>query len=178
MLKIVSFYINKIEPIAEVDLRNIFPAVDRFQVINEIIDCEERYQRAKLNLCLNYLEAFEHTCDSLDQQRLIQIIVDLMARRPRINLEGNHFRDSYRAEFECLEMQAKLMREFIDMQMDLEFKANNEIREYLEKTYEIIYQQIDNEWQYYPSADIQDEITKRKIAKFGVKSEEDEQTAS
>jgi len=43
-------------------------------------------------------------------------------------------------------MQAKLMREFIDMQMDLEFKANNEIREYLEKTYEIIYQQIDNEW--------------------------------
>jgi hypothetical protein len=30
MLKIVSFYINKIEPIAEVDLRNIFPAVDRF----------------------------------------------------------------------------------------------------------------------------------------------------
>jgi hypothetical protein len=70
---------------------------------------------------------------------LIQIIVDLMARRPRINLEGNHFRDSYRAEIECLEMQAKLMREFIDMQMDLEFKANNEIREYLEKTYEIIY---------------------------------------
>jgi hypothetical protein len=77
---------------------------------------------------------------------LIQIIVDLMARRPRINLEGNHFRDSYRAEIECLEMQAKLMREFIDMQMDLEFKANNEIREYLEKTYEIIYQQIDNDW--------------------------------
>lgn len=77
---------------------------------------------------------------------MIQIIVDLMARRPRINLEGNHFRDSYRAEIECLEMQAKLMREFIDMQMDLEFKANNEIREYLEKTYEIIYQQIDNEW--------------------------------
>ena len=30
--------------------------------------------------------------------------------------------------------------------LDLEFKANNEIREYLEKTYEIIYQQIDNEW--------------------------------
>jgi len=43
MLKIVSFYINKIEPIAEVDLRNIFPSVDRFQIINEIIDCEERY---------------------------------------------------------------------------------------------------------------------------------------
>lgn len=73
-----------------------------------------------------------------------------MARRPRINLEGNHFRDSYKAELDALEMQTKLIREFINMQMDLEFKANNEIREYLEKSYEIIYQQIDNEWQYYP----------------------------
>jgi len=73
-----------------------------------------------------------------------------MARRPRINLEGNHFRDSYKAELDALEMQTKLVREFISMQMDLEFKANNEIREYLEKSYEIIYQQIDNEWQYYP----------------------------
>jgi hypothetical protein len=77
-------------------------------------------------------------------------VVDLMARRPRINLEGNHFRDSYKAELDALEMQTKLVREFISMQMDLEFKANNEIREYLEKSYEIIYQQIDNEWQYYP----------------------------
>lgn len=30
MLKIISFYINKVEPIAEVDLRTVFPAVDRF----------------------------------------------------------------------------------------------------------------------------------------------------
>lgn len=50
------------------------------------------------------MECFEHTCDSLDQQRLIQIIVDLMARRPRINLEGNHFRDSYKAEVDAIEM--------------------------------------------------------------------------
>jgi hypothetical protein len=63
-----------------------------------------------------------------------------MARRPRINLEGNHFRDSYKAEVDAIEMQTKLMREFINMQMDLEFKANNDIREYLEKTYQIIYQ--------------------------------------
>ena len=86
MLKIISFFINKIEPIAEVDFRNIFPAVDRFSIVQEILACEESYQRAKLKLCLNYVECFEHTCDSLDQQRIIQIIVDLMARRPRINL--------------------------------------------------------------------------------------------
>lgn len=62
-----------------------------------------------------------------------------MAKRPRINLEGNHFRDSYKAEVEALEMQAKLINEFIKMQMDIEFKANQDVREYLEKTYEIIY---------------------------------------
>lgn len=66
MLRIVSYYINKIEPISEVDLRNIFPAVDRFALVQEIIDCEEMFQRAKLELCLKYLECFEHTCDTLD----------------------------------------------------------------------------------------------------------------
>lgn len=38
------------------------------------------------------------------------------------------------------------MREFIRMQMDIEFAANNEIREILEKTYRLIYEQIDNTW--------------------------------
>ena len=102
-------------------------------------------------------------------------MVDLMARRPRINLQGNHFRDSYKAEVEALEMQSKLINEFIKMQMDIEFKVNQEIREYLEKSYEIIYEQIDNEWQYYPTADVKDEIEKRKISKFGVKNDDDEE---
>ena len=67
LLRIVSLFINKIEPIAEVELRNIFPAVDRFGIVEEVIGCEEKYQRAKLKLCMNYLDCFEHTCDSLDQ---------------------------------------------------------------------------------------------------------------
>lgn len=43
LLKIASFYINKIEPIAEIDLRTIFPAVDRFAIITELLSCEEKY---------------------------------------------------------------------------------------------------------------------------------------
>ena len=53
------------------------------------------------------------------------------------------------------------MREFINMQMESEFKANNEIREMLEKTYRLVYEQMDNQWQYYPAADVKDEVTKR-----------------
>ena len=53
------------------------------------------------------------------------------------------------------------MKEFIRMQMDIEFKANNDIREILEKTYRLIYEQIDNNWQEFPKADIADEKYKR-----------------
>jgi hypothetical protein len=38
------------------------------------------------------------------------------------------------------------MKEFIRMQMDIEFKANTDVREILEKTYRLVYEQIDNNW--------------------------------
>jgi len=38
------------------------------------------------------------------------------------------------------------MKEFIRMQMNIEFKANSDIREVLEKTYRLIYEQIENTW--------------------------------
>lgn len=69
-----------------------------------------------------------------------------MAKRPRINLAANHFRDSYKAEIEAFDYQVKIMKEFINMQMQNEFKVNNDIREFLEKTYRLIYDQIENNW--------------------------------
>ena len=93
------------------------------------------------------MECYEHACDSLEQQRLIQIIIDLMAKRPRMNFAATHFKDSYRAEIDAFNAQTSIMKEFIRMQMDIEFAANNEIREILEKTYRLIYEQIDNNWQ-------------------------------
>ena len=38
-----------------------------------------------------------------------------MAKRPRINFQANHFRDSYRTECELSRTQTKLVREFINM---------------------------------------------------------------
>ena len=91
------------------------------------------------------------------------MIVELMAKRPRMNLAANHFKDSYRAEIDAIDTQASIMKEFIRMQMDVEFRANNEIREILEKTYRMIYEQIDNQWQEFPKADIKDEQFKRQL---------------
>lgn len=172
MLKIVSFYINRVEPLQDKDQRNILPSVDRLGIVKEVILWEEKYQRAKLELALCYLECFEHTCDPLDQQRTIQILVDLMGRRPRMNFAANHFRDSYRAEIEGLELQTKIMRDIIKMQMENEFSANNDVREMLEKTYQLIYEQIDNNWQYYQKEDVNDEVIKRKIKKMGVEGQD------
>lgn len=38
-----------------------------------------------------------------------------MARRPRMNLAANHFKDSYRAEIDALETAANILKEFIRM---------------------------------------------------------------
>ena len=168
VLKIVSFYINRVEPMQDRDQRNVLPNVDRLAILKEVLYWEQLYQKAKLQLCLQYMECYEHTCDTLEQQRLIQILIDLMAKRPRMNFAANHFKDSYRAEIHALEAQTSIMREFIRMQMDIEFAANNDIREILEKTYRLIYEQIDNSWQQYPKADVEDEKTKRQIQNQGV----------
>lgn len=96
-----------------------------------------------------------------------------MAKRPRINLAANHFEDSYLSEIKVFETHTKLVKEFIKMQMQNELKQNNEIREYLEKTYRLIYEQIDNKWQYFESKDVKDEQEKRKFNALGVNSEKD-----
>jgi hypothetical protein len=41
VLRIVSYYINKQEPVlAECDLRNTFPACDRFEILEQAFECE------------------------------------------------------------------------------------------------------------------------------------------
>lgn len=67
VLKIVSFYINKQEPVlADSDLRNTFPAVDRLEILEEAFDCELKYQNAKAELVISYLECLEHISDILE----------------------------------------------------------------------------------------------------------------
>jgi len=41
------------------------------------------------------MECYEHIAEPLEQQRLMQIVTDMMALRPRLNLGATYFRDSY-----------------------------------------------------------------------------------
>lgn len=57
--------------------------------------------------------------------------------------------------------------------MDNEMLQNSEVRESLEKTYRLIYEQMDNKWQYFEKQDIPDEKEKRKLNAIGVHGEAD-----
>ena len=64
----------------------------------DILQGERKFQFRKVLLVQTYMDAYEHLCDPVDQQRLMKQITDLMARRPRLSLKSFSFRDSYKAE--------------------------------------------------------------------------------
>ncbi len=49
------------------------------------------------------MECYEHLACPLEQQRLMQTITDIMALKPRLNLQANYFADAYQAEIKCLD---------------------------------------------------------------------------
>jgi len=55
------------------------------------------------------MECYEHIVDPVEQQKLIQVVIDTMARRPRLNLDCLYFKDSYRAEIECIDRSIELL---------------------------------------------------------------------
>ena len=141
VLKICSFYINKMEPLIDrSDSSNIYQTVDRMRILDEALQLEVLYQEQKMNLLLIYMECYEHISDILSQQRMVQIMVDEMARRPRLNLQGTHFRESFETETACLKERVEFMREVLRVLMNKEFKENNMIREYIEKTYRLLHE--------------------------------------
>lgn len=54
----------------------------------------------------------------------MQVITDVMSRRPRLNMQANYFRDSYTAEFDCLDNQLELLKMLIQTQVKLERTQN------------------------------------------------------
>ncbi len=52
------------------------------------------------------------------------MIVDLMAKWPRLNLDSSYFLDSYAIEIEHLKLWSKLVREILDYQIWIENEVN------------------------------------------------------
>lgn len=109
------------------------------------------------------MEVYEHVCDPLETVRILQMIVDLMALRPRLNMEATHFIESYKAATNCLKQRAALYKEFLNLQKDIEVDENKSIQDFLELKLRKIQESkseffrlkelADNEKKRYPGSD-------------------------
>ena len=99
-----------------------------------------------------------------------------MAKRPRLNLSGAHFRDSYIAEIECLKAKTGLVRDTIRMLINEEFHVNTQIREYIEKTYRLLHDQMENKWSYGKPEKLESELNKRELIQTGEPGTRDAKT--
>lgn len=89
-------------------------------------------------------------------------MVDEMARRPRLNLQSTHFKQSYEIEIECLKERTCFLKEVIRVLSQNEFQENTLIREYIEKTYRLLHDQMENKWNYVRPEKKEMELNKRQ----------------
>ena len=61
------------------------------------------------------MEAYEHIYDPLESMRVLQMIVDLIAERPRLNLEATMYSESYESEIQLLNTKTSLYSDFLKM---------------------------------------------------------------
>jgi hypothetical protein len=94
------------------------------------------------------MECYEHITDPLEQQKLMQIITDIMARRPRLNLNANYFNDAYDAEIKCLEKQFEQIKMLVDLQINLEKTENTRLQDSLNMSYFLANQDAAKKWKY------------------------------
>ena len=103
MMKIGSYYLNKAEFAKHSGISDSpSTMLDRGQVALDLLERELDLQVSKVKQVEMLIDVYENTCDPLESVRLIQMISDTMAVRPRINIEANYFKDSYESETEVL----------------------------------------------------------------------------
>ena len=80
----------------------------------DLLQKEFDFQWAKVAIVETLLECYENVIDPLESMRVLQIIVDLIVARPRLNTEASMYCDSYHAETEALKERGLLMSEFVE----------------------------------------------------------------
>lgn len=91
--------------------------VDRAGVLLDLLIAEEGLHKAKWHLLIPYLEIYEHIVDPADRHAVAQRIVDIMAYRPRLDLDAPYFAESYASATAAFEERARLLRTVLDHQI-------------------------------------------------------------
>ena len=165
LIKIASHYISKSEVLQDVHAEKPQPCKDRLELLNDILMLESKFQYRKVKLVMAYMECYEHIVDPLEQQRLMQVVTDIMARRPRLNLNAAYFKDAYAAEIECLEKQLEIVKLMIDYQVSLEKTENKRLQDSLALSYTLSNQYEKNRWKYEDAETLLQAVIKNRKAK-------------
>jgi len=106
--------------------------IDRSEIALDLLCLEHDFQFAKVLLVEKMLESYEHIYDPLESVRCLQMIVDTMAVRPRINLEASLYVDSYDAEIKLMREKLKFFSELIELQTSIEKEENKQAFDFQE----------------------------------------------
>ena len=98
--------------------------IDRPEMALDLLRCELDFQFSKVKLVEKLLEVYEHIYDPLESVRCLQMIVDAMAVRPRINTEASMYNDSYESETRLMREKEAFFSDVIGLQTDIEKQEN------------------------------------------------------
>jgi hypothetical protein len=89
--------------------------MDRFEVLYNLWEYELTYLQYKRKLIDCFYEIYQHTFDHDERHVIAQTIVNISARRPRIDFRNDeYFSHSYSLEIRFLSQYLLLIREYID----------------------------------------------------------------
>lgn len=108
-----SYYIDKYEVWSE-DQGENYPAIDRDFLTNELLEEEVKFQESKARLVTDYMEIYKFAVSEADQRKIAQLIIDLIALRPRLYLQGSYFTQSYWAHRQAIERQSEFLKSIIN----------------------------------------------------------------
>ena len=98
--------------------------IDRPEMALDLLKCELNFQFSKVKLIEKLLEVYEHIYDPLESVRCLQMIVDTMAHRPRINMEASMYNDSYDCETKLMVEKEAFFSDVVRLQTNIEKQEN------------------------------------------------------
>ncbi|CAF3309037.1 unnamed protein product [Rotaria sp. Silwood2] len=114
MICIGSYFIEKASLKYEKD-NDFQRKIDRFEILYNLWEYEINYLQYKRKLIDCFYEIYQHTFDHDERHLIGQTIIDIIARRPRIDFRNdNYFSHSYSLEIHLLNQYLSLIREYID----------------------------------------------------------------
>ena len=95
------------------------------------------------------LESYEHIYDPFESIRCLQMIVDVMSARPRLNMDASYYDDSYESETKLLQEKRKFFTQVISMQTEIEKEENKAAYDFQEMKVKRVSQTVCEEFKLY-----------------------------